>query len=359
MIEKIIRLGRRFIETTFPENLDELVKEELGISIGATYGRYRLKNPIIIAPGQITRLTAQIIEIKKAGYSGCVLKSAVGEDEKGRCSMSSFRAPTGYTKSVYDPSDNEKKYPIIHWDGRLDTRTLPDYLQFAKESYRLAEKRFLLIASILCYLPPPYKDFEKEEWVYTTKKLFDAGYKAFEIDFCPQLSDESELIEKENILRWYRTIPSFIKSVSPEISVFPKLMNMDYGLDFQIEMGSESIKGGADGLVIGNRIFKKEFGCAHGGKELKERNLLQIKEIKKLFPDIHISGTGGIYTGKDILDYLEAGAENIQILSLLMGRTSMEFTKKGTKFEKVLHKLLFDPLDGLLASMIKSSGDKR
>jgi len=350
MTEKIARLERHFTETNFPENLDEFVKEELGIDIGANYGRYRLKNPVIVAPGQLTTLTSQITAIKRAGYSGCVLKSVVGEDEEGMCSMSSFRSPTRYMESVYDPSDREKKYPIIHWDGKLDTRDLSDYITFAKEVYESAINGFLLIASILCYLPAPCEGFKKEEWVYTTKKLFDAGYKVFEIDFCPQLSGESELIEKENILRWYRTIPSFIKSVSPEIDVFPKLMNMDYGLDFQVAMGTESMKGGADGLVIGNRVFKKEIGCAHGGKELKERNLLQIKEMKKLFPDVHISGTGGIYTGKDVLDYLEAGAENVQILSLLMGRTSMDFTKKGTKFEKVFHKIIFDPSDGLLAS---------
>lgn len=352
MIEKIARLERYFAQRPLTENLDEIVRQELGININAFYGSCPLKNPVIVAPGQLTRFASQVAETRKAGYSGCVLKSVVGEDEKGRCSMSSFRKPAGYVKSVYDPSDVGKMYPIIHWDGKLDTRNLAGYLQFAKEVYGYAGTgSFLLAASILCHLPSPDEDFKKEEWVYTAKKLFDAGYKTFEIDFCPQLSNESSLIEKKNVLRWYATIPSYVKSVSPEITVFSKAMNLDFGMDFQIEMSSETIKGGADGIVIGNRLFKKEFGCAHGGKELRERNITQIKEIKKIFPDVHVSGTGGVYTGKDIVDYLEAGAENVQILSFLMGKTAIRFTKKGTKFEKVLHRLLFDPSDGLLVSM--------
>jgi len=356
MVEKIARLEEYFARHPLAENPEGTIEQELGISIGAAYGTLPLKNPVIVAPGQLTRFAGQIAEIKKAGYSGCVLKSVVGEDAEGNCSMSSFRKPASYIRSVYDPGDTESLYPIIHWDGKLDTRNLPACMKFAQEVRAHAKKGdFLLAASLLCHLPSPEEDFRKEEWTNTAKIFHDAGYREFEIDFCPQLSKESALIEKKNILRWYGTIPSYVKSVSPEITVFAKVMNLDFGMDFQIEMSKAALKGGADGIVIGNRIFKKEFGCAHGGKELKERNLVQIREIKKLFPDAHVSGTGGVYSGKDMLDYLLAGAENVQILSFLMGKTCIEFKRKGTKFEQVLHRLIFDTEDGLLASMIQSA----
>jgi len=313
----------------------------------------KLAKLILVAPGQLTINTTQVEKIKKAGYGGCVLKSVVGEDENGTCSMLHQRKKATYIKTVYDQDDKNGNCPIIHWDGRGDTRNLSEYSKFAKEAIKYRGENFLIIASLLCHLPSPDEDFKKEEWIHTTKILYEAGYRIFEIDFCPALKTENLLTDKQNILRWYETVPSIIKSVSPEITVFPKLLNPGYELDFQLKMAESSVKGKADGLVIANRIFKKEYNCAHGGKELREKNLIQIKEIKKSFPEIPISATGGIYSGKHIFDYLKAGAQNVQILSYIMGKVNTPFPKKsGNKLEKVFHKLLFDPADGLVFYML-------
>lgn len=350
-MEKMKRLKEIFLKER--NNFEDKVKKIAGIDLTAKYGNFLLKNPILVAPGQFTRTETQIKQIREAGFAGCVLKSVVGEDEKGNCSMISYRKPQSYLKSVYDDFDIERKYPIIHWDGRADTRTLSEYIQFSKNIFGEKRKSFLVVASFLCHFPFPGEEIKKSEWIYTTEKLYEIGARIFEIDFCPQLSKEEEKIEKENILRWYREIPEIVKSVAEDISVFPKILNLEYGFDFQIEMVKASVEGNADGVVIANRIFKKEFGCAHGGKELKERNIKQIKEVRKIFPEIHISATGGVYTGKDILDYIEAGAENVQLLSFLMGKTSINFGIEGTKFEKVFHYLLFDEETGLLPLMLK------
>ena len=312
--------------------------------IKGSYGPYSLKNPILIAPGQLTRNFNQVLKIKKAGYAGCVLKSVVGEDKDGNCSMVRMRKPPTYIKTVYDEDDKERKFPIIHWNGRADTRTLSEYLDFAKETIKLMDESFLIVASILCHLPAPDEDFKKKEWIFTTGRLFEIGYRIFEIDFCPYLKIEDELVEKNNILRWYRQVPSFLKSVSEKIIVYPKILNLDYGMDFQIKMVESSLEGKADGVVIANRIFKKEFGTAHGGRELRERNLKMIKEIKKRFPEIKISATGGIYSGKHIIEYMEAGAENVQLLSFLMGRVKVD-SEGENKFEKVFNKLISEVIE--------------
>jgi dihydroorotate dehydrogenase len=198
------------------------------------------------------------------------------------------------------------------------------------------------------------ENFKKEEWVYTAKTLFNLGYKNLEIDFCPQLGKSDALIQKENILWWYENIPSLVKSVCPNISVYPKLMNLDFGPEFQLQMVNASVKGRADGVIVANRTFKKEYGCAHGGRELREKNLQQIQEIKKVFPRISVSATGGIYSGKHILDYLNAGAENVQVLSYIMGKVKDPFVKKvGDKFEQVFYKLMLDTEDGFLACKVR------
>lgn len=345
-IEKHLReLQKYYFENPIDEKFPEILKKELGIEIRSFYGSFQLLHPVLIAPGQLTREKSQIERIKKAGYSGCVLKSVVGENEDGNCSMAEYRKSMTYLKTVYDEENN----PVIIWDGRADTRNLEEYLKFAKDAFRFSNNSFFVVASILCHLPKVDEELKKEEWIYTTKKLYEIGYKTFEIDFCPGLKNEKEIIEKENILRLYSEIPKIIKSVSNEIVVFPKLLNLDYGIEFQIKMVEAAIKGNADGIVIGNRFFRKDINSAWGGKELRERNLKVIKEIKQRYPKFFISGTGGIYSGKHILEYLKSGASNVQILSYILGRVKKPFLKqKGDKFEKVLYELYFHPSEGFL-----------
>ncbi len=341
---KIDELRKYYLENPIDNKFFQIIKNEIGIDLKAKYGKFELTHPILIAPGQLTREVGQIKMIKEAGYSGCVLKSVIGEDEEGNCSMLNQRKKMTYLKTIYDQEDN----PVIQWDGRGDTRNLKEYLKFAEISFNFSDKNFLIVSSILCHLPGPDEEFKKEEWIYTTKKLYQIGYRFFEIDFCPALKME-KISERENILRWYKEIPKFLKEEFPDIYVFPKILNLEYGIDFQLEIIKSAIEGNSDGVVIGNRIFKEKLNSAYGGKELRDRNLVQIKEAKKAFPNISISATGGIYEGRHIFDYLEAGADNVQILSYILGKVKKEFLKKkGNKFEKVIYELFFNPIKGLL-----------
>jgi len=343
--KKIEELAKYYLEHPIDAQFPEIIRSELGIALKAKYGNFDLKHPILVAPGQLTKEKSQITRIKEAGYSGCVLKSVVGEDEKGNCSMLNQRKKMTYLKTVYDEEDN----PVIQWDGRGDTRNLKEYLKFAEDVFTFSDNNFLIVASILCHLPGPDEELKKDEWTHTIKKIYDIGYRIFEIDFCPSLKNEKNIMEKENILRWYMEIPSFIKKEFPDIYIFPKILNLDYGLNFQLKIIESAIKGKSDGVIIGNRIFKEKINSAYGGKELRESNLVQIKEIKKAFPYISISGTGGVYEGRHIFDYLKAGADNAQILSYILGKVKKGFLKKkSNKFENVIYELFFNPVNGLL-----------
>ncbi|MCS7181454.1 MAG: hypothetical protein NZ891_08945, partial [bacterium] len=217
--KKLEKLSIYYLENPLDRKFPEIIKSELGIEINAKYGTIPLIHPILVAPGQLTREKGQIERIKKAGYSGCILKSVVGEDEKGDCSMIEYRKKMTFLKTVYEKEDKEGTQPIIVWNGRADTRNLKEYLEFAQTVFPYQNDDFFISISILCHLPTPKEEFKKEEWIYTTKKLYEIGYKIFEIDFCPGIKNEKELIEKENVLRWYREIPGIMKNVSEEILV--------------------------------------------------------------------------------------------------------------------------------------------
>jgi hypothetical protein len=233
-------------------------------------------------------------------------------------------------------------------------RSLGEYLKFATDvKTSLGDSGFTPMASILCHLPLPGEKLVGEEWIHTTKALFDAGYSHIEIDFCPFLSGDNYTEDQKNVLRWYRTCTGLMKSVANGIRVIPKMLNLDWGLDFQLAIAEAAVEGGADGLVVANRIYKPEYGSGHGGKELRQRNLALIREIKRRFPSLHISATGGVYSGRMAYEYLQAGAENVQVLSYIMGKVLPPFAKSGNKFDQVFHRLLLDPDNGLVAAMLE------
>ncbi len=356
MNEKLQRLSRELLFSDIPYNFSTIVKDELGLDITAEYGKIKLKNPLLVAPGQMTVSLSQILKIKKAGFAGCVLKSVVAEDENGNCSMIKYRRKPTFVETVYDEDDTEGEFPIIHWDGGLDTRNLDQYCDFAVSCWKHMSPDFIIIASLLGHLPSYQEPLNENEWLYTTKRLYDAGYRIFEIDFCPFLREQNQLMNQKTILRWYRCIPEMMKTRFKDILVFPKIMNLDYGTEFQMKMVESSIKAGADGVVIANRIYISEIGSAHGGKQLRQRNLIQIKKVHKMHPDYTISATGGVYRGSHMLDYIQAGAQNIQILSFLMGKLKKPLEKKTDRFQQVFYKLMLDPEDGYLAGLLKTEG---
>lgn len=351
--EKLKEMSQYFLNHDIPENFLEIVSAELNIDVSAKYGPFELKHPVLIAPGQMTVAAEQIRLIKQAGFSGCVLKSVVAEDEKGNCSMIKLRKRPTKVTTVYDDFDTDGKFPIIHWNGGLDTRRLEEYLEFATKAIKLSSPDFPIIASILGHLPSYDENFIEDEWVYTTKRLYDTGYRVFEIDFCPFLKEHDELMNQRTIFRWYRSIPEILKKTFKDIFVFPKILNLDYGIDFQLKIIEASFQGNSDGVIIANRIYKKEYGCAHGGEELRHRNLRQVKDAHQLYRKIEISATGGIYRGKHIIEYLNAGAQNVQILSYLMGKVRKPFEKKGNRFQQVFYELMLNIEDGYFICLLR------
>jgi len=336
-------------------NLSKMLEKEFDIDISASYLDLNLRNPILIAPGPLSQNISQIKRAAKADYGGMVLKSVVGEDKDGNASMKIMRRKSTFARWVYDEEGN----PVFHWNGGLDPRSLEDYLSFAREAFKLGKKEeFPLIASFLCHLP---KDADEEwkvkEWEYTTKKMVEAARilygdspVIFEIDFCPFLKRERLAVNKATVLKWYREAPRLIKEASSNVYVVPKLLNLDFGFDFQMEMVKAAKEGGADGVVIANRFFRKyavketgeEYFTAHGGRELRVRNQRQIREAKKIL-DIPISATGGTYSGRHVSEYLKIGAQNVQALTYVM--------KNG--FERAFESLMFNPKDGFVTLLLK------
>lgn len=327
------------------------------LDLSARYFGLELKNPVLLAPGQLSFNVQQIERACKAGYGAVVLKSVVGEDVKGNASMKKLRRVSP-GKWVFDEEGN----PVFHWKGGLDTRNLTEYLEFAKKAYETGKSHDVpLIASFLCHLPSSVEEeWNVEEWSHTARELYETGYTHMEIDFCPFLKEDETTKKKETVLRWYREASKLVKEASPEIRVIPKILNLDLGesrkekMKFQEEMVRAAVEGGADAVTIANRFFVKGYvnretgevyDTAHGGKRLREMNQELIRRVRANGIKEPISATGGTYTGQHVFEYLSLGAQNVQVFTYVF----------YTGLEKAIKNLLWNPEKGL-AAILRSKG---
>ncbi len=350
-LRELTRLYEYYSKHHLPKDLTERIVDIFGIDIRAKYHHRELPNPIIVAPGQMSMHDNQIDSEDRAGYGGLVLKSFVGEAPNGSCSMDFWRTEGNYTRTYYEPGYRvDGSRPIVHWNGKGDTRNLEDYLPFAVRTYKSRRRcRTVRIASIICHLPGTKDEkWMEEEWLYTTKVLSDVGYKIFEIAFSPTPSVLEKAKDRDIVLEWYRTAPKIMRRARDDIVIYPKIMNMRWGLNYQFQMVEASFEGSSDGVVVANRMFNRKFKSGHGGRALLKTNLKQIRRVRREGLDIPISGTGGIYTGVEAIAYLLAGAENVQLLSYIMGKVKIPINHVDNQFAQVLYELILNPYNGLI-----------
>jgi hypothetical protein len=115
---------------------------------------------------------------------------------------------------------------------------------------------------------------------------------------------------------------------------------------------------GADALVAFNRLFDAEQGVAYGGPELSERNL-RVLEAQPNRPTVQpsirpsLSGTGNIYSGRMIVEYALRGCSSVQLHTFFQLPLEEYPATHGSRTQRALHTLIFEPRDGLIAVMLE------
>lgn len=353
-------LARSCLEGPLPADLPEQVRSRFGVDLSADYPPLSMPTPLMVAPGQMSLRPEHIRRAVSAGFGGVVLKSHVGESASGLCSMTWMRRRPTTIRTFYEEADTAGQRPIIHWNGRGDTRSWAEYEPFAREAVRIAaDSPVALVGSFLCHLPQLEEGWIEEEWVLAGRRHAELGLCAVEIDFCPYIECEGEGARRETVLRWYRGATELIHRGAPGLAVYPKLLSLPWGVPFSVEMARAAVDGGAAGLVCSNRIYKPRYESGHGGCELFERNLAAMRAIRGAGMGCPIVGTGGIYTGVELLAYILAGASCGQVMSILMGRFATPLPRRGDRFAAVNWRILLDPAHGLVAALLDGANRGR
>ena len=351
-LERDFERFRRALPRDFPNH----VREAYGIDLSATYLGEALPHPVGKGSGQLSLSEGQLETDAAAGLAFAVLKTVIAQDAAGAQSMAAWaihesrmaveRRGGGWT---------------VTWKGRGWDRPFDEYLALVRAAGDFTRAgRMLVVPSVKFHLPLLDEPFRDEEYAYTAAALaraFGSEPLLLEKDFSPTLAGDRLAGEREQILRWLREVPARIEAHAAA-RLAMKLMNARFDDAFQVEMMREAIAGGADALVVFNRLFDAERGVAYGGPELSDRNLRVLDAWQSGVgasgrPGVGLCGTGNVCSGRMILEYARRGCTAVQLHTFFQLPLAAYPATHGSRTQRALHALVCHPRDGLVAGMLE------
>ena len=336
-----------------PRDFPSHVRDTYRINLAARYLGMPLPHPIGKGSGQLSLNSGQLETDAEAGLAFAVLKTVIAQDAAGAQSMAAWAIHESKMKV-----ERRGAGWTVTWKGRGWDRSFDEYLALVRTGRDLTrDGQLLTVPSVKYHLPRLDEPFRDAEYAFTTAALAKAWGEApllLEKDFSPTLAGDQLSDEKAQILRWLREVPQRIRAHA-DVRLAMKLMNARFDDDFQREMMEAA--SGADALVVFNRLFDTTAGVAFGGPELSERNLRVLDSYRPIpshtVPYRQLSATGNIHSGRLIVDYALRGCSSVQLHTFFQLPLEEYPATDGSRTQRALHALVFDPRDGLLAVMLE------
>jgi dihydroorotate dehydrogenase (fumarate) len=287
--------GQVPIQTKRNKPMPDLHTSYLGLS---------LKNPLIASSSSLTSNLQGIQRLADAGIGAVVLKSLFEEQIEAETNELSADFP------------HAEAYDYLRQSGMsLGPRAYLDLIADAKKAVDIP-----VIASMNCV--------SAEWWKEYAVQLQDSGADALEINLSlmPQRFDqksgalEDELVGTIERIRDLIRLPLAVK-IGPYFSSLP-------------ELSTRLRRAGADALVLFNRFYQYDIDLASGkprgrlglsdGKDYS----LALRWISILFDrsGTQLSASTGVHSGETALKMIAAGADTVQICSVLY-RSNIEMVQ--------------------------------
>jgi hypothetical protein len=345
------RFGREL-----PRDAAAYIRESYGVDLTARYLGYTLPHPIGKGSGQLSLNPDQLEADRAAGLAFVVLKTVIGEDALGDRSMGAWAIHETRMRVERRRSIGDVEGWTVRWKGRGWDRSFEDYLALVRAGRDLTSAgELVVVPSAKLHLPRLDEPFREGEYRYTIGGIAGAwgeGPLPIEKDFSPTLAGDALADEREQILRWLREVPARIREASPgPVHLALKLMNARFDDEFQVEMMGAAVA--ADTLVCFNRLWDRTAGVAYGGYDLSDRNLRVLGSRPRATDAPSLVATGNICSGRLLLDYARLGCECAQLHTFFQLPLREYPAVAGSRTQRALHALLFDPVDGLVAVMLE------
>jgi len=332
-----------------PRDFPAYVHETHRIDLSARYLGQPIPHPVGKGSGQLSLNAGQLESDAEAGLAFAVLKTVIAQNAAGAQSMAAWAIHETKMKV-----ERRGESWTVTWKGRGWDRSFDDYLALVRAGRDLTRAgRLLTLPSVKYHLPRLDEPFRDDEYAFTTRALTDAWGESpllLEKDFSPTLAGDALADEKAQILRWLREVPARIRQHA-DVRLAMKLMNARFDDAFQIEMVNAASS--ADALVVFNRLFDAEKAVAYGGAQLSDRNLRVLDfPTPGASPGFReLSGTGNIHSGRMIVEYALRGCSSVQLHTFFQLPLEEYPATEGSRTQRALHALIFEPRDGLIAVM--------
>jgi len=334
-----------------PRDFPAHVRDVYRIDLSGRYLGEPIPHPIGKGSGQLSLNVGQLETDAEAGLAFAVLKTVIAQDAAGAQSMAAW--------AIHETKMKVERRGAgwtVTWKGRGWDRSFDDYLALVRAGRDIREAgRLLTVPSVKYHLPRLDEPFREAEYAFTTRALasaWGASPLLLEKDFSPTLAGDALADEKQQILRWLREVPQRIRAHA-DVRLAMKLMNARFDDDFQREMMEAASSAAA--LVVFNRLFDSNAGVAFGGSELSNRNLRVLARLTPgASPGIpELSGTGNIHSGRLIVEYALRGCSSVQLHTFFQLPLEEYPATDGSRTQRALHALVFDPRDGLIAVLLE------
>ena len=275
-----------------------------------------LKNPIIVASSGLTDSVEKIKELEAHGAGAVILKSLFEEEiimemEEQMHAMTS--RPYIYPET-FDYMEEEPQEDSVR-----------KYLRLIEEAK--AAVSIPVIASINCV--------SAQKWTYFSREIEKAGADALEINLFVLPTDMNRSGE-ENEQIYYDVLKTVKEQVAMPVAlkISPYHSNLANTIKRLADLD-------ADGIVMFNRFYSPDFDIDNlsvtSGQVLSHsddyKNSLRWIGIMSDRVNCSLAGTTGIHTSESIIKHLLAGADAVQIASVLY--------KQGPEYIDILTKEIY------------------
>ena len=289
-----------------------------------TLAGVRLENPLILAAGILGETGKSLARVAMAG-AGAVTTKSIGREP---------RPGNG------NPVIVELEFGLLNALGLPN----PGIEEYAHELRHLSGLGVPVVGSIF--------GGDAAEFAFVGRRMEEYGVSILELNLsCPNAKGYGTSVGADP--RFVGEIASAVKA-AVRLPVFAKLTP---NTDDIVALGRAAVEGGCDGLVAANTVramaINPELGLpvlrnaigGYSGPAVKPIHLRCVFELSRARLGVPIVGVGGIATGRDVVEYLMAGADAVQVGTSLVSGGPEAFTRIRRELEAFMDENRFKALD--------------
>jgi len=309
-------------------------------NLETTWMGLKLKNPIIAASSGLTNSVENIVELERNGVGAVVLKSLFEEQIAHEVNHTMEQ---GEFSNYYPEAEDY----IRNYTRGNDLSVYLELIRTAKQIVKIP-----VIASINCVS-------DSDDWISFAKKIENAGADALELNIFILPSDPTKQGEENEKVYF-----DIAEKVTKEIAI-PVALKISYyfsGLaQFVTKLSWTNIKG----IVLFNRFYSPDIDIDK--MEVKNSFVfsdpaslaLSLRWIAMLSPHVKcdLAASTGVHDGEAVIKQLLAGAQVVQIASVLYKKGFTEIGEMTGQLETWMEKKNFTSLDDFRGKLNTSEYD--